>query len=59
MAIQPSRQFKHLNEKNLDKRLDLAKIQNLESETAKNRQDVFESVQRLYGTSGGKPKSGK
>lgn len=46
VAIEPSRQFKHLY---LEKRLEIAQIEKLESDTAKNRQIVNESIQNLYG----------
>ena len=49
VAIEPSRQFK---DQALDKRLQLAQINKLESDSAKSRQEIFESVQKMYGTNG-------
>ena len=49
MAIEPSRQFR---DQALDKRLQLAQINKLESDSAKSRQEVMESVQKMYGTNG-------
>lgn len=46
MAIEPSRQFR---DKALNKRLELAQIKKLESESAKDRQTVMESIQGMYG----------
>ena len=46
MAIEPSRQFK---EPFLKRRLEIAQISKLETESAKNRQEVFESIGKMYG----------
>jgi hypothetical protein len=46
VAIKPSRKTK---DQNLDKRLKLAQINKLESDSAKSRQEIFESVQKMYG----------
>ncbi len=51
MAIEQSRQFR---DHALKKRLEIAQINKLESDSAKNRQEVMESVQNMYGTSGTK-----
>lgn len=46
MAIEPSRQFKS---KAIDDYLKLAQIEKLESDSAKSRQEVMESIQNMYG----------
>lgn len=46
MAIEPSRQFKN---KAIDDHLKLAQINKLESDSAKSRQQVMESIQNMYG----------
>ena len=46
VAIEPSRQFKN---QEIDKRLKLAQINKLESDSAKGRQEVMESIQNMYG----------
>ncbi len=46
VAIEPSRQFKN---QAIDKRLKLAQINKLESDSAKSRQEVMESIQNMYG----------
>ena len=46
VAIEPSRQFKN---QAIDKRLKLAQINKLESDSAKSRQAVMESIQKMYG----------
>jgi hypothetical protein len=46
VAIEPSRQFKN---QPIDKRLKLAQINKLESDSAKSRQEVMESIQNMYG----------
>lgn len=46
MAIEPSRQFRN---QALDQRLKLAQINKLESDSAKSRQEITESVQEMYG----------
>jgi hypothetical protein len=51
VAIEQSRQFR---DHALKKRLEIAQINKLESDSAKNRQEVMESVQNMYGTSGTK-----
>ena len=48
MAIEPSRQFKN---QAIDKQLKLAQINKLESDSAKSRQEVMESIQSMYGGS--------
>ena len=46
VAIEPSRQFKN---QAIDDRLKLAQINKLESDSAKSRQQVIESIQNMYG----------
>lgn len=46
VAIEPSRQFRN---QAIDKRLKLAQINKLESDSAKSRQQVMESIQNMYG----------
>jgi hypothetical protein len=46
VAIEPSRQFKN---QEIDKRLKLAQINKLESDSAQSRQQVMESIQNMYG----------
>ena len=46
VAIEPSRQFKN---QAIDNRLKLAQINKLESDSAKSRQEVMESIQNMYG----------
>ena len=46
VAIEPSRQFKN---QVIDNRLKLAQINKLESDSAKGRQEVMESIQNMYG----------
>lgn len=46
MAIEPSRQFKN---QAIEDRLKLAQINKLESDSAKSRQEVMESIQNMYG----------
>jgi hypothetical protein len=46
VAIEPSRQFR---DPSLKRRLEIAQINNLETESAKNRQEVFESIGKMYG----------
>ena len=46
VAIEPSRQFKN---QAIDKRLKLAQINKLESDSAMSRQEVMESIQNMYG----------
>ena len=46
VAIEPSRQFKN---QAIDKRLKLAQINKLESDSAQSRQQVMESIQNMYG----------
>ena len=46
VAIEPSRQFKN---QAIEDRLKLAQINKLESDSAKNRQQVMESIQNMYG----------
>jgi hypothetical protein len=46
VAIEPSRQFKN---QAIDDRLKLAQINKLESDSAKSRQQVMESIQNMYG----------
>ena len=46
VAIEPSRQFKN---QEIDNRLKLAQINKLESDSAKSRQEVMESIQNMYG----------
>ena len=47
MAIEVSRQFK---QDDFDKRLKMAQIIKLESDAAKTRQDIFESIGKMYGS---------
>ncbi len=46
VAIEPSRQFKN---QAIEDRLKLAQINKLESDSAKSRQEVMESIQNMYG----------
>ncbi len=46
MAIERSRQFKS---KAIDDHLKLAQIEKLESDSAKSRQEVMESIQKMFG----------
>jgi hypothetical protein len=46
VAIEPSRQFKN---QAIEERLKLAQISKLESDSAKSRQEVMESIQNMYG----------
>ena len=46
VAIEPSRQFKN---QAIEDRLKLAQINKLESDSAKSRQQVMESIQNMYG----------
>ena len=46
VAIEPSRQFKN---QAIEERLKLAQISKLESDSAKSRQEVMESIQKMYG----------
>ena len=46
VAIEPSRQFKT---QAIEDRLKLAQINKLESDSAKSRQEVMESIQNMYG----------
>jgi hypothetical protein len=46
VAIEPSRQFRN---KAIEDRLKLAQINKLESDSAKSRQEVMESIQNMYG----------
>lgn len=46
MAIELSRQFRS---QAIDDHLKLAQINKLESDSAKSRQEVMESIQRMYG----------
>jgi hypothetical protein len=46
VAIEPSRQFKN---KAIDDHLKLAQIKKLESDSAKSRQEVMESLQKMFG----------
>ena len=46
MAIEPSRQFKN---QAIEDRLKLAQINKIESDSAKSRQEVMESIQNMYG----------
>ena len=46
VAIEPSRQFRNLA---IADRLKLAQINKLESDSAKSRQEVMESIQKMYG----------
>ena len=46
MAIEPSRQFKMPHLKRI---LEIAQINKLETESAKNRQEVLESIGKMYG----------
>ena len=46
VAIEPSRQFKN---RAVEDRLKLAQINKLESDSAKSRQEVMESIQNMYG----------
>ena len=48
MAIEASRQF---NQRDIEDKLKMAQIAKLESDTAKTRQEIFESVQNMYGSS--------
>ena len=48
VAIEPSRQFK---KNQSHERLEIAKIEKLETDSAKNRQVVMESIQSMYGGS--------
>jgi hypothetical protein len=50
VAIEPSRQFKESKNPKLDQQLEIAKIRNLETDSAKNRQIVMESIQNMYGS---------
>jgi hypothetical protein len=45
-TIEPSRQFRN---KAIEDRLKLAQINKLESDSAKSRQQVMESIQNMYG----------
>lgn len=47
VAIEPSRQFKS---QAVEDRLKLAQINKLESDSAKSRQEVMESIQNMYGS---------
>ena len=46
VAIEPSRQFRT---EAIEDRLKLAQINKLESDSAKSRQQVMESIQNMYG----------
>jgi len=46
VAIEPSRQFKI---QVIEDRLKLAQINKLESDSAKSRQEVMESLQKMFG----------
>jgi hypothetical protein len=46
VAIEPSRQFKN---QAIEDRLKLAQINKLESDSAKSRQEIMESIQNMYG----------
>jgi hypothetical protein len=46
VATEPSRQFKS---KAIDDYLKLAQIEKLESDSAKSRQEVMESLQKMFG----------
>jgi len=46
VAIEPSRQF---SDQALDKRVKLAETHTLESDSAKSRQEITESVQKMFG----------
>ena len=46
VAIEPSRQFRN---QAIEDRLKLAQINKLESDSAKSRQEVMESIQNMYG----------
>jgi hypothetical protein len=46
VAIEPSRQFKN---QAIEDRLKFAQINKLESDSAKSRQEVMESIQNMYG----------
>ena len=46
VAIEPSRQFRN---QVIEDRLKLAQINKLESDSAKSRQEVMESIQNMYG----------
>jgi hypothetical protein len=47
VAIEASRQF---NQEGLEKRLKIAQIIKLESDAAKTRQEIFESIGNMYGS---------
>ena len=49
VAIEKSRQFKDLD---LDDKLKAAKIENLRIDSAKNRQELMDSIQKQYGSTG-------
>ena len=48
VAIEPSRQFRN---QAIEDRLKLAQINKLESDSAKSRQQVMESIKNMYGVS--------
>jgi hypothetical protein len=52
VAIEPSRQFK---DSALKRRLEAAQILKLEADAAKTRQEIFESVQNMYGVTKKQP----
>jgi len=46
VALEPSRQFRNQAK---EERLKLAQVSKLESDSAKSRQEVMESIQNMYG----------
>lgn len=50
VAIEPSRQFRNPGKGDLSQKLKAAKIDNLETEAAKNRQIIQKSIQQMYGS---------